>query len=109
MVDTAEFDHQDWWQRGYESPEHFAELGSPSESIKTRDMEPSDTTGLFFMIGLSYEADDHWSVELAYRTMSLEVDNRFTIAAPGEPLRDYGVTTFPLDNSSILLGARYSF
>lgn len=106
---SANFDHQAWWQNGYESVEAWESLGRPTERIKTRNMELSDTTGFFFMIGMRYKADEHWSLELAYRNMSLEVDDRYTISVPGELVRDYGVTTFPLDNSSILVGARYLF
>lgn len=107
---SSEFQHEAWWHFGYQSVQEWRSQGSPSYSMngKTRTMDLSGTSGLFFMLGIRFSAQNNWSFEAAYRTMSLEVDDHYTITVSGE-LIDDRETTFPLDNSSFMLGARYSF
>jgi outer membrane protein W len=75
------------------------------------DMSLDDTLGWVGYIGLTARFDENWSVDLLVRYMQMNVDSRELTSIDGGPYTspEQDHFTFPLSNTSVGLGVRYSF
>lgn len=108
---TVDFDHADWWHRGYPSYDNWVARGEPRDyrNGKERRFEPDDTRGMAWSLGCVVDVTKHLAIDVFYRRTSAEVDTHYTIWINDELFDDRDVTVFPLDHYAFGLGIRYRF
>lgn len=107
----TDFEAEDWWAKGYSSPDDYASLGSPSEDRngKSRSIQTDDTVGFVATAGTDIKITKNWSADLYFRYTAVDVDAHFTLLTNGKVTEDKGTYTIPFDNYTFGAGAKYVF
>jgi len=114
---NANFEHDGLWHNGFGGSNahidyaNWKASGSPEwpNGGYQRTIDPENTTAYFVSFGTSYHVTENIIIDLFIRYMQAEVDARFYLSRYGEIFQDAGTTTFPLDNWSGQIGAKWLF
>ena len=104
---SVAFDEAPWWALGYDGPDSYEMLGSPTvpRNGKTREMLPDDSAqGVVATAGVDARISRHWSADVYWRYMDLDVKMGFRTGGDVKDARD-----IPLSNMAFGAGVKYVF
>lgn len=102
----ASMDTASWWGLGYDSPEQYQALGSPSDRNNGyyRSFKLDDAYTVTYMLGVSAKVTDRIAVDVTWTRADVDIDAAFY-------LRDNlgGKGTIPFHYDSFTAGLKYLF
>lgn len=103
---SISFEEEPWWALGYDSPESYEMLGSPSVPRgKTREMLPEDSSdGVVVAAGADIRLFRHVSANLYWRYMELDTKMGYRTAGETKAARD-----IPMSSMAYGFGVKYVF
>lgn len=107
----VDFDHADWWHRGYQSYEEWVARGRPKEYHRhyQRRFDPANTRGPAASAGCLVDVSADLAIDLYVRYVRIAVDNHWSMLIRDRVIDDRGIVTLPFSHYVVGIGARYRF